>query len=438
MVPSSNSSSRLQRAWGAIASGGSALRHRNFRLFFFGQLISLVGTWMQTLAQSWLVYSLSHSPFQLGVVNTFQFAPILLVSLFAGIVVDRFPRRRVVIITQLSFLVLAVTLGVLVLSHQVQIWHVYLIAALSGTVNAFDIPARQAFMIEMVGKEDLLNGIALNSSIFNASRIFGPALAALLIARVDVGVCFLINAASYVAALIGLLMMDLAPVARSTMPHRQPLRQIGEGLSYIRNNERTWLVFVLVAVLNAFGVPMYVTLMPVFATQVLHADVSGLGTLSACVGLGALVGAILLAYIPPGPIRGRIMLSAAIVFSVSLAIFGLSPSLLVSSLLLVIIGYAIVSVNSAGNALVQEHLLDSLRGRVMSVWSLVLLGLGPVGSFIAGTIAEHFGAPLAVLLGGAICLVAAIAMNMRAWRHHVMVTLPEPAIVPLADIVPAE
>jgi MFS family permease len=423
--------SRLRKLWRAVATGGAALRHRNFRLFFWGQLISLIGTWMQSLAQSWLVYTLTHSAFQLGVVNTFQFLPVLLFSLFAGLVVDRLPKRGLIIATQISFMALAAVLGVLTVAGVVQVWQVYVIAALYGVVNAFDVPARQAFMVEMVGKEDLLNGIALNSSIFNASRVFGPAIASLVIQVVGTGVCFLLNAASFLAVITGLFMMRVerrAPVAPAT---RQPFRQIAEGLGYIRRNERVWLVFAMVSVISVFGIPFYTTLLPIFATQVLHAGVGGLGTLSTCVGAGALVGALLLAYLPPGPARGHLLLGAALAFGVLMAGFGFSPLLTVSAAVLVLVGFCVVSVNSSGNAIIQEVTPDHLRGRVMSVWGLSLLGLGPFGSFFAGVIAEQFGAPIAVMSGGGICLAAAVFVNVRARRHHALgaVAMSPPAVV---------
>ncbi len=317
----------------------------------------------------------------------------------------------------------------------VQVWQVYVIAALYGVVNAFDVPARQAFMVEMVGKEDLLNGIALNSSIFNASRVFGPAVASLLIQVVGTGICFLLNSASFIAVIVGLLMMRIerrAPVAPAA---RQPFRQIAEGLRYIRQNERVWLVFAMVSVISVFGIPFYTTLMPIFATQVLHAGVGGLGTLSTCVGAGALVGAVLLAYLPPGPARGRLLLGAALIFGVLLAGFGFSPLLTVSAAVLVLVGFCVVSVNSSGNAIIQEVTPDNLRGRVMSVWGLALIGLGPFGSLFAGSIAQQFGAPVAVMIGGGICLTASLFVNVWARRHH---TLGAVAAPPLPAFLPPE
>jgi MFS family permease len=416
---------RRQRVWHAIASGGAALRHRNFRLFFIGQLISLVGTWMQSLAQQWLVFTLTHSALQLGIVGAFQYTPVLLVSLFAGVLVDRLPKRALIVATQVLFLLDAAVLGVLVVSGSERIWEVDLIAAIYGTINAFDIPARQAFMVEMVGRDDLLNGIALNSSIFNASRIFGPAIAAELIQVVGTGVCFLINAASYLAVIAGLLMMtiDRAPKSRAALSH--PLGQIKDGLSYITHTERVWLVFAVVAAGTIFGVPMYTTLLPIVATSVLHSGVSALGNLSVALGVGAMIGALLLAYLPPGPIRARLLLGASLAFGTLIMVFGLSHVQATSVLLMTGIGFSVVSVNSSGNAIIQEVTPHHLRGRVMSVWGIVIVGMTPIGSVIAGALAQRFGAPSAIVLGGIFCLVIAAFVNVRARRHDVMSVMPQ-------------
>jgi MFS family permease len=426
--------------WERIASGGAALRHRNFRLFFFGQLVSLSGSWMQTMAQQWLVYTLStpaQAAFQLGLVSTFQFLPVLLFSLHAGVIVERFPKRRMIIITQVAFLVLATILGLLVLTRTVQIWHVYIIAALFGVVNAFDVPSRQAFMVEMVGKEDLLNGIALNSSLFNMSRVVGPAIATQLIGHVGIAACFLLNAVSFVPVIIGLFMMRVA--SRPLIAARQvgTLRSIREGVDYIREHERLWLVFAIVCVVNVLGVPMYVTLLPIFATQILHANVDGLGMMNVALGLGATVGALLLAYLPSGPARSRILLASSVGISMLLIAFGCSSSLALSTVLLTAIGFCIVSINSAGNAIIQEVTPDHLRGRVMSVWGLVLIGMTPIGSFLAGILAQHLGAPLAVATGATGCLIAAISANIRAQKHHAMIEMimpePEPLLGEVLD-----
>ncbi len=429
---------RLSRVWRAIAVGGSSLRHRNFRYFFFGQLISLIGTWMQSLAQQWLVFTLTHSALQLGIVSAFQFLPVMLFSLFAGVVVDRLPKRGLIVATQTLFMLTAVVLGVLVVTGVVQMWQIYVIASIYGTINAFDIPARQAFMVEMVGRDDLLNGIALNSSIFNASRIFGPAIAAALIGAVGTGACFLINSASFIAVIIGLLLMKIERVPRAASAQR-PLRQIGDGLRYIASSERVWLVFAVVGVGAIFGVPMYSTLLPIVATSLLHSNVVALGDLSVALGVGALVSALVLAYLPPGPARGRLLLGAALAFGALLVVFGQSRSLPVSMGLMAAIGFSIVSVNSSGNAIIQEVTPHHLRGRVMSVWGIVLVGTTPIGSLIAGLLGQQFGASAAIAVGGSICLVMAVYTNVRARRHHVIVTAADTTSAPLglAPEIPA-
>jgi MFS family permease len=435
--------SRFARVWSAIAAGGAALRHRNFRLFFWGQLISLVGTWMQSLAQSWLVFTLTHSAFQLGVVATFQFLPVFLLSLFAGVAVDRLPKRSLLVATQVSFMILAAVLGVLTVAHIVQVWQVYVIAALFGVVNAFDVPGRQAFMVEMAGKKDLLNAIALNSSIFNASRIFGPAIATLLIAQVGTGPCFILNAVSFIAVIVGLLLMHIERIPRIAAKTR-PFTQIAEGLGYIASNERIWLVFFMVGVISIFGIPIYTTLAPIIATNVLHAGVNGFGILSTTLGAGALVGALLLAYVPPGPGRGRLHLIAALCYGIAVIAFGFMTSLLPAAILIAVVGFCVVSVNSAGLALIQEVTPNALRGRVMSVWGFTLIGLGPFGSFFAGSLAEVIGPQATIVISAAVCLAAAIYVNIRARRHHSFAAIPitpptiETVQETLADELPLE
>lgn len=418
--------------WSKIATGGAALRHRNFRLFFFGQLISLIGSWMQIMAQSWLVFTLTnHSAFQLGVVSAFQYAPVLLFSLPAGVIVERSSKRRIVIGTQTAFTILAAVLGMLVLTHTVQIWHVYMIAALFGTVNAFDVPGRQALMIEMVGREDLMNGIALNSSIFNASRIFGPAIAAVLIAQLGIGINFILNAVSFIPVIFGLVLMHITIPIKAITKEHNIMRQIGEGLSYIQKNESIGLLFFIVSMINVFGIPMYATLLPVFATKVLHSNVNGLGLMNVGLGVGAFIGAIVLAYVPPGPVRKRILLSSSIGLGIALIAFALSQTLVLSVILLSFVGYCVVSINSAGNALVQSSTPDRLRSRVMSVWGLVLIGLTPFGSFLAGSLAQQFDAQLAVVSGAIICLAAAL---FTVYWNHVLTHRHEQLIIPLNEL----
>lgn len=390
-----------------LARGFVALRHRNFRLFWCGQLISLIGTWMQSLGQQWLVYVLTGSALKLGIVSTFQFLPVLLFSLLGGVVADRIPKRTLIICTQTTSLLLALALGLLTWAGVVQLWHIYLLAFLLGTVNAFDMPARQAFVVEMVGREDLMNAIALNSSIFNGSRVLGPAIGAYVIQAVGIAGCFFLNALSFVAVIAGLFLMRIKPLAQRPA-RRSVLRQIGEGLRYIRHDRRVLLVFLLISFIAVFGIPTYTTLMPIIADQVLHAGVSGLGALSTALGLGSLAAAICLAYTSNVRQRRLFVTIGPLTGASLLMVFSFSQSFLLSLTALAGVGFCIVSTNATGNTIIQSYVPDHLRGRVMSVWSFVLQGMAPLGTFFAGSLAEHTSAPLTIRIGALIILLAAL------------------------------
>jgi MFS family permease len=400
-----------------LGRGFISLRHRNFRLFWCGQLISLIGTWMQGLGQQWLVYVLTGSALKLGIVSACQFLPVLFFSLYGGVVADRLPKRSLIIFTQSASLVLALILGVLTWANVVQIWQVYLLAFLLGMVNAFDMPARQAFIVEMVGREDLMNAIALNSSIFNGSRALGPAIGAYVITWVGIAGCFFINALSFVAVIIGLLMIRLTPPVKARPERRSALRQIGEGLGYIRSNRRVLLVFVLVSFISIFGVPTYTTLLPIIADRVLHAEVTGLGALSTALGVGAMVASISLAYTSSAGQRRLFLVIGSLAFSSLLTLFSLSGNFGLSLSLLAAVGFCVVATNATGNTIIQSSIPDHLRGRVMSVWALVLVGLAPIGSFLVGLLAEYASAMLTVRVGALICLAAAIVIVPQMFGH---------------------
>ena len=410
----------------SMARGFTSLRHRNFRLFWGGQLISLIGTWMQGLGQQWLVYVLTGSALKLGIVSAFQFLPVLLFSLFGGVVVDRVPKRTLILCTQTASLLLALILGLLTWAGVVQIWHIYLLAFLLGTVNAFDMPARQAFIVEMVGREDLMNAIALNSSIFNGSRVLGPAAGAYIIGAVGIAGCFFLNALSFVAVIVSLLLMHLPP-SEVLPPRRNVLRQIGEGLDYIRRDRRVLLVFLLVSFISIFAIPGYSTLMPLIADRVLHVGVTGLGTLTSCLALGALIAALALAY-TNSAVQRRFFLTFGALTGVSLLlVFSFSRSFTLSMVTLAGVGFCVVATNATGNTIIQSYVPDHLRGRVMSVWSLVLVGLAPFGSFFAGSVAERAGTPFTIRLGALICLAAALVIVPQIIRHRAPHKQPPPA-----------
>lgn len=395
---------------GASPSPFASLRHRNYRLFFTGQTISLIGTWMQSLGQGWLVLQLTNSAFAVGLVSALGSLPVLLFSLPAGVYVDRTNKHRVVMVAQSLLLVLALVLGILAARHDVAPWQVGLIATLVGLVFAFEVPARQSFMVDLVGRDDLMNAIALNSSAFNATRVLGPALAGLLISAVGVAVCFLLNAASYVAVIVGLARMKLPPhpPAESTTNGWERFK---EGARFAIGDRRIRALIIMTAILSVFGFP-YVVLMPVFARDVLHVGALGFGLLTASIGVGALVSALGLAVLGPRMRKGRIIQWAGPVFALAVGAFALSRWFPLAMLALAMSGVAMVLENAVTNTLLQTLTPDALRGRVMGFWTFVFVGFAPIGSLQVGLMAGRFGAPAAVAIGAAVCFVSAVVM----WR----------------------
>jgi nicotinamidase-related amidase/MFS family permease len=355
-----------------------ALRHRNFRLFFAGQLISLVGTWMQSVAQSWLIYRLTHSALLLGAVGFAGQIPIFLIAPVGGHVADRHDRRRIIILTQTASMILAFVLAALTLTGRVAEWHIIVLAALLGIVNAFDMPARQAFIVQMVEREDLMNAIALNSSMFNGARVVGPAVAGILVAAIGEGWCFFANGISYIAVLAGLFMMTTTKFVPRAMT-ASALRNIVEGLQFVARTAPIRALLLLIAVVSFTAMP-YAVLMPVFADNVLHAGARGLGILMGASGVGALAGSIMLAL--RSTVRGLgtwVAVSAAL-FGATLIAFGLSRNLWLSVLILVPLGASMMVQMSSSNTLIQSMVPDELRGRVMAAYTMMFMGMGTVGS----------------------------------------------------------
>jgi len=395
--------------WRAV---GRALRHRNFQLFFSGQLISLVGTWMQTVAQSWLVYRLTGSGLKLGAVGFASQIPVFLFAPLGGITADRYDRRRVVVATQTASMLLAFALAALTLSGKVQVWHVFVLASLLGVVNAFDIPARQSFLVDMVGKEDLMNAIALNSSMFNGARVIGPAVAGILVAKLGEGWCFFANGVSYVAVIIGLLLMDVNAAPRVSA-ETSPFEHIIEGFRFVNRTAPIRALLLLLGVVSVTGMP-YVVLMPIFAARILHsggqqlASLIGshdlgavrLGILMGATGVGALLGALTLAMRSGVKGLGRWVTVCCAGFGVSLMLFAASPFFWLSVILLMPVGYFIMLQMACSNTLIQVMVPDALRGRVMAVYSMMFMGLAPIGALLGGALADRLGAPLTVAIGG--------------------------------------
>jgi MFS family permease len=381
-----------------------ALRYRNFQLFFGGQMISLIGTWMQNVAQAWLVYRLTGSSVLLGLVSFSGQIPVFLMSPVGGIVADRFPRRRVVIATQTASMVLAMALAVLTLTRIVQVWHIFVLSALLGVVNAFDIPARQSFFVEMVGREDLINAIALNSSMFNASRVIGPAVAGILVASIGEGWCFFANAASYIAVIAGLLLMSVG-AHKPARYGSSPLKDVIEGFRFVITHPPVHHLMILLGVVSLTGMP-FAVLMPIFADKILHGGARGLGILMGASGVGALAGALLLASRQTVAGLGRWVAISAAAFGVSLMALAISRAFWLSCALLLPVGFTMMVEMGSSNTLIQSMSPDHLRGRVMSVYSMMFMGMAPVGAVLSGLTAERWGAPATVAGGGVICMVA--------------------------------
>lgn len=375
-----------------------ALQYRNFQLFFGGQLISLIGTWMDNIAEAWLVYRLTGSSLLLGTVAFAGQIPVFLLAPLGGMAADRWNRRKIVIATQSSSMVLAGILATLTLTGRVKVWEVILLAALMGVVNAFDIPARQAFLVEMVGREDLMNAIALNSSMFNGARVIGPAIAGILVASIGEGWCFAANSASYIAVIAGLLLMRIErrPVEQELAG---ALEHIAEGFRFVRRTAPIFSLLLLLGLVSLVAMP-YSVLMPIFAARILHGNARTLGTLMGATGIGALAGALVLASRTGLKGLGSWIAVSCGGFGVALILFSFSRSYVLSVILLVPVGFAMMVQMASSNTLIQAMVPDRLRGRTMAVYSMMFMGMAPLGSLLSGGLADRIGAPWTVALGG--------------------------------------
>ena len=391
----------------------AALRHRNYRFFFFGQFVSVIGTWMQQVAVGWLVYDISKSAFTLGWVRFLSAIPITLLTLVGGAMADRVEKRRIVVLTESTSMVLAFVLAALVYLDIAKIWHIALLGFLTGITDAFDIPTRQSFVVEMVGKDDLMNAIALNSSLFNGARVFGPALAGILIGVIGMTGCFFLNGVSYLAIVAAYLAMRLPPATRRA-EHRPMWHETMEALRYVRSHRTLSAVISLVTIVSLFGWP-YSVLLPVFARDLLHVGAGGYGYLMAANGLGALVGALTLASLGDSPYKRKLFYGGLFGFCIMLGVFALSRIYWLSAAALAGSGFCMIIFFATANTAVQTRVPDVLRGRVMGIYALAFLGLTPFGSLLAGALARATSASFAVTLGAAICMVAGLIV-MRLMR----------------------
>ena len=387
-----------------------ALRHRNFRLFICGQLVSLVGTWMQNVAQSWLMYRITRSEWLLGATWFCLQIPVFLLAPLGGLAADRYSRHRIVILTQTAAMLQAFALAALTLSGAVQAWHVLALATLLGVINAFDMPGRQALLIHLAGKEDLLNAISLNSAIFNAARVLGPAAAGLLVARLGEGICFALNGFSFLAVIASLLAMRVSlPRLR---PPESPWRHLVEGFRYVHHSPPVRTLLLLIGVASLAGVPLIV-LMPFFADGIFHRGSQGLGLLMGAMGAGAVAGTLWLArHGQTSALPGVVLLSSSML-GLSFLLFAVSPSYYLGLALMPVVGFAVMRQNASANTLIQTLIPDEYRGRTMALYAMMVVGMGPFGSLAAGALAQQIGVRATVFVSGLLCLAGAAWFQMQ-------------------------
>jgi len=397
-----------------------SLRIRNFRLFFVAQLISVSGTWMQAVAQAWLVLHLTGSGVDLGIVVGLQFLPMLLLGPFGGLVADRADKRNLLFATQSAGALLALVLGALVVSDTVVLWQVYLLAGLLGVVNLFDNPARQTFMIEMVGRDDLPNAVSLNASVMNASRVVGPAIGGVIITVFGLGICFFVNAASYVAVIVGLAMMRTSEL-HPTAPVARARGQVREGFRYVWSTPALRNVLLAVSLIGIFAYNFTVTL-ALLAKVTFHGGAGAYAVLTSCMGAGAVIGGLLAAHrARPTP---RLLQVLALIFGGLLAAVALAPTLLAADLLIVLMGAASIGFIATANATLQLTSDPAMRGRVMALYAMAFLGTTPIGAPLVGAIAQWTN-PRIALLTGAVATVLAAGLLM--WRHQARLRTDEGA-----------
>jgi MFS family permease len=406
-----------------LATRFRALKHRNFQLFTVGQLISLIGTWMQNLAQQWLVWELTKSAALLGIFGFASQLPMLCLAWMGGYVGDRYNRHRGVITTQTLSMILAFVLAGLTLSHHIKTWHVMVIALLVGIVNAFDVPIRQSFFVHMVGKEDLPNAIALNSSIFNGARVIGPAIAGFTIALVGEGWCFFLNGLSFVAVIIALLMMRI-PRTESNSIGESPVRSFVEGFRFAMSDIPIRSTLLLLTLLSIFAL-QYSVFLPIYAAQILHGNAGTLGWLMSAAGIGALLGALQFAARTEYKGLAKWIAITSTTCGAGLLVFSFANSFWLCALVLFVVGFAATSQMAATNTIIQRRVPDELRSRLMAVYATMFMGVQPIGSLLAGFTAKHIGAPRTLLVFGSAVFIGCMVFISRV---VVRVKRPEPVV----------
>ncbi|WP_138207704.1 MFS transporter [Haloimpatiens lingqiaonensis] len=399
-----------------------ALTHKNFRYFWIGSIVSLIGTWMQNTGQSWLVLTLTNSPFKLSLVNALQFTPVLLFSLFAGAIIDKLPKRKILIFTQSAMMILALILSLLVFTKKVEYWHILILATLLGCANTLDMPTRQSFMIELVGKDNLLNAIALNSSVFNAARLIGPAISGLMIHMLGFTWCFFLNAISFIPLIFGIYRMNVKNSTIKRRSNKNLFKEVKEGLVYISKNPKIYRTIILIGIVGTF-IMNYNILIPLQAKMVLNESSKGYGYLMAYMGAGSLISAIFVAASnKSGSKKARLYFSA---FSVSLALIliGFSKNFTLTGFFLFLAGVFNIIFSTTANSRIQLNSNDEYRGRVMSIYSLVFAGSTPIGSLITGYISNNFGVSITFMVNGIITLLLTLILLLTSYNFRSIKTL---------------
>lgn len=381
-----------------------ALTHKEFKYFWIGSMISLIGTWMQNTGQAWLVLTLTNSSFKLGLVSALQFTPVLIFSLFAGAVIDSIPKRKILLFTQTSFMILAFMLSFLVLTNKVQYWHVLILALLLGCINTLDMPTRQSFMIELVGKEDLLNAIALNSSVFNGARLIGPGISGIMIHYFGFTLCFLLNAISFIPLIYGIYKIQVEENNRSISNKKNIMKDVKEGIIYISKNPIIYRTVIIIAIVGTFAMN-YSVLIPLQAKMVLNQGSKEYGYLMSCMGAGSFIAAVFVAARNRSGPKRLLLYFSATAISLFLIGIGFTKSFTISAVLLFFIGIFNILFTTTANSRIQLNACDEYRGRVMSVYSLVFTGVTPIGSLFTGYVSTKFNVPFTFIISGIVTTI---------------------------------
>lgn len=395
----------------AVRTNFPALTHKNFRIYWLGQCVSLIGTWAQSIGQTWLVLSLTGSPLLLGILGAIQFLPITFFSLFAGVIIDRYPKKQIILMTQFAAMILAFTLSALVFTHTVTYEYILILALILGFSNTIDMPSRQAFTIELAGKQDLMNAIALNSATFNLARIIGPAIGALLMASFGAGWCFLLNGFSFMAVIVSLLKVKVTPYVRKKVSENNMFKEIKDGLKYIAREPALLQTILMVLIVGIF-VFNFNIIIPVFTKNILHQGEKTYGLLLSALGVGSLIGALMVSVKSKAGPNMKILLRSSIMISITFILISFTRTYYYTVILLVITGIFNIWFATTANTTLQITTIDEYRGRVMSVYSLVFAGASPVGNMFAGITTDMLGANTSFLLSGVLTLVLILLLSL--------------------------